>query len=326
MRAVIPAAGVGKRLRPHTYTLPKALLSVAGKPIIGHILDGLVSLGVQEVVLVVGYRGDKLVDYVNEHYRFKRVQYVEQEEREGLGHAVFLAKPFVGTEPLLIIYGDTIFEGRLDAGIDDSVDGCIGVKGVVEPKRFGIVEVEGDRIVRLVEKPKAPRSNLAIVGVNYIKNSKLLFLSLAELMEKDIRTKGEYQLTDAFQLMVDKGAWLRGFTIEGWFDCGKPESLLVANRHLLNSRSRAYRIEGSVVIPPVFVSDMAKIESSILGPYLSVADRAVVTRSIVRNSIIGEGARVESCLLDGSLVGDNALVKGSYNRLNVGDSSEVVFR
>lgn len=324
MKVVIPTAGVGTRLRPHTYTLPKVLLPVAGKPIIGHILDELVSLEMQEVILVVGYLEEKVMEYVNRNYRFRGLQYVRQERREGLGHAVFLTQPFVGTEPILIIYGDTVFEGRLEEGIDQDVDGCIGVKSVDEPQRFGIVEVEGDRVVRLVEKPEVPSSNLAIVGINYIHNSGLLFDCLAELIEGDIRTKGEYQLTDAFQLMVNKGAHLKTFTITGWFDCGKPETLLATNRHLLGKCLRDYRIEGSVVIPPVFISDTVQVEASILGPYVSVGDGAIILYSIIRDSIIGNGARIENCVLNGSLIGDRASVRGYFNKLNIGDSSEAV--
>ena len=225
MKAIIPAAGIGSRLRPHTHTLPKALLHVAGKPIIGHILDHLVELDVQEAVIVIGAFGDKTKDYVKKNYQLKAT-FVEQKKRQGLGHSLYLAMQATKPEPVLIVYGDTIFEGDIAGGIDFSVDGSLGVKEVDDPRRFGTVEVEGGRIVRLVEKPEKPRSNLVIIGVNFINNFQLLQSCLTKIVEEDIKTRGEYQLTDAFQLMIDEGAHLTAFSMKGWFDCGKPETIL----------------------------------------------------------------------------------------------------
>ncbi len=323
MKAVIPVAGVGTRLRPHTHTVPKALLHVAGKPIIGHILDEVAALGIEEVVLVVGVMGDQILRYVNEAYRFRSVETVEQEDRKGLGHAIGLTKKLVSEEPILIIYGDTIFEGDLSDGISDSVDGKIGVKQVPDPARFGVVELEGKRIVNLVEKPKQFVSDLAIVGVNYIRNTPLLFECLDELLIEGIRTQGEYQITDAFRRMVEKGAALEVFFLEDWFDCGKPETLLATNRHLLEKQSEPLEIAGSTILPPVFIAPSATIVGSIVGPYVSIAEDARVEWSIVKDSIIGEAAVVQHGLLEGSLIGNRALVQGASQRLNVGDSSEI---
>lgn len=323
MKAVIPVAGVGTRLRPHTHTVPKALLHVAGKPIVGHILDKVVALGIEEVVLVVGVMGDRIVRYVNEAYRFRSVEYVEQAERKGLGHAIALTKALVGEAPILIIYGDTIFEGDLSDGIADGVDGKIGVAPVKDPERFGVVELEGKRIVNLVEKPERFVSDLAIVGVNTIRNTPLLFECLDELLAEGIRTRGEYQVTDAFRKMVQKGAVLEVFFVENWFDCGEPETLLATNRHLLEKQSEPLEIAGSAILPPVSIAPSATIVGSIVGPYVSVAEGARVEWSIVKDSIIGEEAVVQHGLLEGSLVGNRALVQGAPQRLNVGDSSEV---
>jgi len=323
MKAVIPVAGVGTRLRPHTHTVPKALLHVAGKPIIGYILDEVVALGIEEVVLVVGYMGDSIVRYVNEAYRFRSVEYVEQEERKGLGHAIALTKELVGEVPILIIYGDTIFEGDLSDGIAGSADGKIGVKQVTDPERFGVVELEGERIVNLVEKPERFVSDLAIVGVNVIRNTPLLFECLDELLAEGIRTRGEYQVTDAFRKMIEKGAVLEVFFLEDWFDCGKPETLLATNRHLLEKQSEPLEIAGSTILPPVSIAPSATIGGSFVGPYVSIAEDARVEWSIVKDSIIGKEAVVQHGLLEGSLVGNRALVQGAPQRLNVGDSSEI---
>ncbi|HID11029.1 MAG TPA: nucleotidyl transferase [Candidatus Latescibacteria bacterium] len=323
MKAVVPVAGMGTRLRPHTYTTPKALFQVAGRPILAYILDEVVHLDIGEVVLVVGHLGDKIVEYVRGEYSELGLYAVEQEEQLGLGHAVYLTKEYVEGEPVLIIYGDTIFEGDFREALKGDADGRIGIKPVEDPRRFGVVVVEGGRIVRLVEKPSSFVSDLAIAGVNFVQNTPLLFESLETIVREDRRTKGEYQLTDAFQEMVDRGARLEPFPVENWFDCGKPESLLETNRHLLSKRGDAPEVSGSVVLPPSFVAPTAQIESSIVGPYTSVAEGARIEGSIVRNSIVGEGALVRGCLLEGSIVGDRARVLGGYQRLNVGDSSEV---
>ena len=324
MKAIIPAAGVGTRLRPHTHTLPKALLHVAGKPILAHILDQLMELKVEEVVIVVGVLGEKIEAFVREHYPVKAT-FVEQKERLGLGHSIFVALEAIEPAPSIIVYGDTIFEGQIGDGIDFSVDGSLGVKEVADPRRFGTVELENGQVARLVEKPDQPRSNLVIVGVNFINNIELLHDSLKKIIHQDIRTRGEYQLTDAFQLMVDEGARLTTFPLEGWFDCGKPETLLATNRHLLEKLQYDQPVEGSLVRPPAYISSTARVENSILGPYVSVADGAVIRNSIVEDAIIAEGAEVIDCLLRGSLVGDNASVQGGLTQLNVGDSSQIRF-
>jgi glucose-1-phosphate thymidylyltransferase len=324
VKAIIPAAGIGSRLRPHTHTLPKALLHVAGKPIIGHILDHLVELGVGEAVIVIGAFGDKTKEYVKKNYQLKTT-FVEQKKRQGLGHSLYLAMQATEPEPVLIVYGDTIFEGDIAGGIDFSVDGSLGVKEVDDPRRFGTVEIEGDRIVRLVEKPDKPRSNLVIVGVNFINNFQLLLACLTKIVEEDITTRGEYQLTDAFQLMIDEGARLTAFAMEDWFDCGKPETILATNRHLLSKFQYNSQIKGSVITAPTFVSASAQVHNSIVGPHVSVADGALIRNSIVEDSIIGQRAEVTDCLLKGSLVGDSAVVQGKFTQLNVGDSSEIKF-
>ena len=322
MKAIIPAAGIGSRLRPQTHTVPKALLHVAGKPIIGHILDHLVELDVSEVVIVVGDLGKKIEDYVQQNYQLKAV-FVEQRDRLGLGHSIYLALQATEPEPAIIVYGDTIFEGDIARGIDFSVDGALGVKEVSDPRRFGVVETKGGQIVKLVEKPEKPKSNLVIVGVNFINNFQLLLSCLKKVVEGNIKTRGEYQLTDAFQLMLEEGARLITFPIENWFDCGKPETLLATNRHLLEKFQYQGRPEGSVVKPPSYISANAQVENSIIGPHVSVADGAIIKNSIIEDSIIGERARVIDCMLKSSLVGEDAVLQGRYTQLNVGDSSEI---
>jgi glucose-1-phosphate thymidylyltransferase len=321
--AVIPVAGMGTRLRPHTHTLPKVLLHVAGKPILAHILDDLPGLGIREVVLVVGHMGELIQRYVREHYPELRVHYVEQPERLGLGHAVSLARDTAGDRPVLIILGDTIFEADLGAVLRGGRH-SIGVKPVEDPRRFGIVERNGDgRITRMVEKPEQPTSNLAITGIYYFTHGGPLFAALDELQRRGLRTRGEFQLTDAMQLLVERGEVLTTFPVEGWYDCGKTETLLETNRVLLDKRAQPVTLPGSVVHPPVLVAADAVVENCILGPHLSVASGARLRNAVIRDSIINENAAVEDILLEGSVVGENAVVRGAFKRLNVGDSSEV---
>lgn len=321
--AIIPVAGVGTRLRPHTHTLPKVLLHVAGKPIIAHILDDLPQLGIQEAVLIVGYMGDLVREYVARNYPNLRSHFVEQPERLGLGHAVSLAAPYVNDRPVLIILGDTIFEADL-RNVIGGAKNSIGVKAVDDPRRFGIVEVDRNgRVTLLVEKPERPASNLAITGIYYFTSSGPLFQALEEIQRKDIRTKGEFQLTDAMELMVQQGAELTTFPVEGWYDCGKTETLLETNRVLLDRRTDVQSINGSVIHGPVFVSPQASVENCILGPHVSIAAGARLRNAVVKDSIINENATVEDMLIEGSVVGENAVVRGAFKRLNVGDSSEL---
>ncbi|HEQ99441.1 MAG TPA: nucleotidyl transferase [candidate division Zixibacteria bacterium] len=322
MKVVIPVAGIGTRLRPHTHTAPKALLHVAGKPLLWHILDSLKELDFEEITFVIGFLGDKIIDYVKKNYDFKS-RFVEQEELLGLGHAINIAIDDDERDPVLAVLGDTIVEMNWD-GIIGKDKNFLGVRQVEDPRRFGVAEVEGNRILKLWEKPQDPPSNLALVGVYYIKDTQLLKDSLREIIKSNIKTKNEYQVTDAFQVMLEKGAEMYTFEIEGWYDCGKSETLLETNRHLLDvCKECAPDIEGSVVIPPVFIDKSAKIKNSIIGPYASIAAGVTIKNSIVRDSIISVDAIVVNGLLTGSLIGDHAEVQGHFERLNVGDSSQI---
>lgn len=320
--AVIPVAGVGSRLKPHTHTVPKALINVAGKPMLAHILDELLKIGVTEAVFVVGHMGDRIREYVESRYKIK-AHYVEQMERKGLGHAVFLTRDIVGDRPTLIVLGDTIFradfQGVLNAGVS-----TIGVKEVEDPRRFGVAEVHDGVITKLVEKPEHPVSRLAVVGIYFIAHGNSLFTALDTVInEKKQMTKGEFQLTDALELMIQRGEKLGVFPVDGWYDCGKTETLLATNRDLLDMDGKDTQIEGSVIIGPVAIDPTAVIKNSIIGPYASIASGAIVKNAVVRNSILNEDSQVEEALLESSLIGENAIVKGSFKKLNVGDSSEV---
>jgi glucose-1-phosphate thymidylyltransferase len=323
MRAIIPVAGLGSRLRPHTFSRPKVLLNVAGKPILGHILDKLIADGITEVTIVVGYMGEMVENYVRRNYTINAT-FVEQPDPMGLGHSIYLSRTTFGTEPILIILGDTIFDVDLNSVLSSPYS-ALGVKTVEDPKRFGVVETHEGFITHLVEKPEHPASNLAVVGVYYIRHPELLASCLDEIITNDRRTKGEYQLTDALQMMIDRGEKMATFHVDGWLDCGKPETLLATNRYLLERQSVSRKIADCVIIPPVYISPTADVSRAVIGPFATIADGVVVREAIVRNSVIDDNATVEGALLDNSIVGANAVVKGGYKRINAGDSSEIEF-
>jgi glucose-1-phosphate thymidylyltransferase len=286
-------------------------------------MDKIIENGFDEATIVVGYFGEKIKDYIHSNYSI-RVDFVEQEERLGLGHAIYLSRNTVSRDPILIILGDTIFDVNLRAMMEGP-DSVIGVKEVDDPRRFGVAEVADGYITKLVEKPQQPKSNLAVIGLYYITRPQVLIESLKEIIRNNVKTKGEFQLTDALQVMLQKGEKMRTFEIDGWYDCGKPETLLSTNRYLLEAQKTVKPPPDVVIHPPVFLSPKAKVKNSVLGPHATVAQGAVVENSIIRNSIISEEAEVKDALLEDSIVGSCARVRGSYKRINIGDSSELEF-
>ena len=321
MRAIIPVAGIGTRLRPFTHTLPKVLVNVAGKPILGHILDALVDQSVDDVTIITGYKGDLVEDYVTTSYDLKTT-FVAQDDMQGLGHAIWTARESLTDEPVLIILGDTIFDVDLSI-LKTSQFSSLGVKTVDDPRRFGVVVKDDAFVTRLVEKPETPVSNLAIVGLYYIARPTVLRECLDEIIEKNIKTKDEYQLTDALQLMVDRGEKFTTFNVEGWHDWGKPETLLETNRYLLNKRPTTATPSGCVIIPPVHIDPSASVEHSVIGPNATISKGAVVRNSIVRDSIISDQARVNDITIESSIIGENAQISGKFASINIGDASIV---
>ncbi|MBN2368514.1 NTP transferase domain-containing protein [Candidatus Woesearchaeota archaeon] len=329
MKAIIPVAGFGTRLRPHTYTTPKALVTVAGKPILGHILDQVHELGIKDVVLILGYLGTKIKEYVEEEYSHMNFAYAYQEKALGPGHAISLAKPFVESkDKLLIIYGDTIFVGNMKQGLKTKKDGALAVKRVEDPRRFGIVEMKKDKVVKVVEKPDYIKPRDAMIGIYFISKAKLLFDALDFMIEDKRMTKGEFYLTDALQVMIEKGAYLTTFQMEGWFDCGKPETLLATNRFLLEKQKNEVPVikgENTIIIPPVYIGKDVTLNNSIIGPHVSISDGAIINTSILKDSIINKNADIENAQLQQSLIGENAVVKDMIETLNIGDNSVISF-
>jgi glucose-1-phosphate thymidylyltransferase len=329
LKIVIPAAGQGIRLRPHTHTLPKVMLPVAGRPIIGHILADVARLEPEEVRLVVGYRGDTIERYAERAFPDLPIRMVWQKEQLGLGHAVLQALEPGDRDEVLVVLGDTVFDVDY-ARVVAHQDHVLGVRSVPDPERFGIVELDpvGGAISRLVEKPSEPKGNLALVGLYFVRDGELLRKAIAGLVDDDSRTRGEYQLTDALQRMIDAGERFVPYEIGGWYDCGKSETLLATNRALLDLRpppSPAQGVERSVLIQPVHVGPGCAIENAIVGPHVSMAEGVTIRDAVVRDSILADGAHVEGAVLEGSIVGPEARVRGRARTVNLGDNSEVTW-
>ncbi|MBN2422744.1 NTP transferase domain-containing protein [Candidatus Woesearchaeota archaeon] len=326
IKAIIPVAGVGTRMRPHTHTYPKALLYVGGKPILGHILDEVKKLGINDVVLILGYMGNKIKAYVEEAYPEMNFSYTNQDKPNGPGYAVYLAKQFIEPQDkVLIIYGDTIFVGDMSEGLKTSKDGSLAVKRVEDPRRFGVVEKKDDKVTDVIEKPDYVKPMDAMIGIYFFNNSKLLVEALDEMIETDRKTKGEFYLTDAIKIMIEKGGYITTFYMEGWYDCGKPETLLETNKFLLSKKSKVIKTDNSVIIEPVYLEEGAEIKNSIIGPDVSVGKDVKIESSIIKNSILNKGCVVKNAQLTDSIIGENAIVEDIIEQLNVGDNSEIKY-
>lgn len=329
MKAIIPVAGIGTRLRPHTHTQPKALIPIAGKPILGHITDGLIEAGIKEFIFIIGYMGDKIEQYIQQNYTNIKSEFVIQTTGKGVGHAIFLAKDLIQpTDEILIVFGDTIADMDL-ASVLNAPTSMLGVKKVEDPRLFGVAEVNDNGTIKnLAEKPAIPKSNLALVGVYKIKEAALLLEALQNNVAKQLKTHGEYTLTDALMEMVKQGVVFKTFNVDNWFDCGKKDILLETNALLLkrlNNDASKYKFENTIIIPPVFIGQGCKIANSIIGPNVSVGENAILNYATIKDSIIGPYAQIEYAILHRSLIGNDALLKGMIQSLNIGDSTEINF-
>lgn len=331
MKIIIPVAGVGKRLRPHTHTNPKPLLDVAGKPMIYFIVDQIIKEKIaNEFVIITGYMGEKIQKYLDKTFAGKaKFHYVEQKDPKGLGHAIHHAKPFFKkNEDAFIILGDTLFDVNLKKFVD-SKHSVIGVKEVDNPKRFGVVEKDEKGLVRrFVEKPKSKKvspSNEAIVGLYYVKNSKALFSALESIMKKKITTGGEYQLTDALEYMLSKNESFVTTNIQGWLDCGKAETLLETNRYLLEKlyRKKKYKLKGVKITEPVYIGKKVTFKNAVIGPNVTINDGCSIINSTLKDSIVGMDTIIENSNINESIIGESSIVKNVKLKLNVGDNSEI---
>jgi glucose-1-phosphate thymidylyltransferase len=325
MKVIIPLAGKGTRLRPHTHLTPKPMLKVAGKPVISYLLDDLKSLGgIEQIIYITGHLKEKVEEYARKEYDFPAV-FVEQTVQNGTATAVDLARPYVD-QPVLIIFVDTIFDADLSLVQHTDADGIIWVKEVEDYQRFGVVVTDANGFMtKIVEKPSTPISKRANIGLYYIRNWKLLYEGISYVMQQP-SNKGEYYLTDAFQYMIDHGARIKVVDVEGWYDAGKLDTLLETNRAMLE-RGRAKRPatvpKGSKIIDPVYIEDGVTLTDATVGPNVSLHAGAVIERSTLRDTIVGSKARIVDCTLSGSMIGDEVVLEGVRGQVTIGDQSEV---
>jgi glucose-1-phosphate thymidylyltransferase len=324
MKVIIPLAGKGTRLRPHTHVTPKPMLKVAGKPVMAYILEDLEKLGtVEQIIYITGHLKEKVEEYVRKQFHFPAV-FIEQTVQDGTAGAVALARKHVD-QPVLIIFVDTIFDADLSVTKSIDADGIIWVKEVEDYQRFGVVVTDAQgNMTKIVEKPSTPISKRANIGLYYIRNWKLLYEGIDWVL-KQPKNKGEYYLTDAFQYMIDKGARIKVIDVEGWYDAGKIDTLLDTNRAMLE-RGRARRphgADGCTIVDPVHIEDGVTLRRSKIGPNVTLGAGVVVEDSELRDTIVGPKSKIVRSNLRNSLIGDEAHVEGVRGELTIGDHSEV---
>lgn len=327
MKAIIPVAGAGTKLRPHTYTQPKALIPLAGKTILSINVDQLHEAGINEFIFIVGYLGEKIQDYIKAKYPRLTCHFIYQNERKGTAHAVHLAQQIIGDDEVFIALGDTICEYNIKEMLSSEWS-MLGVKKVDDPRNFGVAEIdENGFILRVVEKPFIPKSNMALVGLYKIKDTALLFQCLSKILNNDIKSHNEFNLTDALECMINGGSKFKSYKVENWFDCGRKESLLQSNSILLQkfggTISESNKFENTIFIPPVSIAEGCDIKNSIIGPHVAVGENTIVHSSIIKASIIGSYSKLYDVMLDDSLIGNDTEIKGETRSLNIGDNTEI---
>lgn len=326
MKAIIPVAGAGTKLRPHSYSQPKALIPLAGKTVLSIIIDQLKTAGINEFVFIVGYLGDKIQDYVKAKYPDLKAHYVHQVDRQGIGHAIRMTRSIVNQDEVFVVLGDTICEYEIEE-VMNSPYSMIGVRRVDDPRDFGVAEIEEDGFIsHVVEKPQIPKSNMALVGVYKIKEAEQMFQCLENNIREGLRSHGEYSLTDALDCMIQMGAKFKSFKVENWFDCGRKETMLESNATLLKKfaiKTDASQYENTVIIQPVSIAAGCTIKNSIIGPNVSIGEDTTIDYSIVKNSIIGSFSNLYDIVLDDSIIGSDTNLRGETRSLNIGDNTSI---
>jgi glucose-1-phosphate thymidylyltransferase len=327
MKAIIPVAGAGTKLRPHSYTQPKALIPLAGKTVLSIIIDQMLEAGINEFVFIVGYLGDKIRDYVKAKYPDLKAHYVQQIDRQGIGHAIQITKEVVNDDEVMVVLGDTICDYDVKAVVESDCS-MLGVRKVDDPREFGVAEIDENGFIdHVVEKPHIPKSNMALVGIYKIKESQQLFQCLESNYLKGLRTHGEYSLTDALDCMLKQGVKFKPFKVETWFDCGRKDTLLESNATLLKKfdahNDTQYHFENTVIIPPVSIGEGCDIKNSIIGPDVTIGENTRINYSIVRNSIIGSFSNLFDIVLEESIIGSDTGLKGETRTLSIGDNTNI---
>jgi len=327
MKAIIPVAGAGTKLRPNSYTQPKALIPLAGRTVLSIIVDQLREAGINEFIFIVGYLGEKIQDYVKAKYPGLEAHYVPQVDRQGVGHAIRLTRNIVNNDEVFVVLGDTICEFDVKEVVNSPYS-MLGVRKVDDPRDFGVAEINEEGFIsHVVEKPHIPKSNMALVGIYKIKESEQMFQCLENNIRQGLRSHGEYSLTDALDCRIQQGVKLRSFKVENWFDCGRKETLLESNATLLkkfgSNIETDHKFENTVIIHPVSIGAGCNIKNSIVGPYVAIGENTTIDYSIIKNSIIGSYSNLFDIVLESSIIGSDTGLRGETRTLNIGDNTNI---
>lgn len=330
MKAIIPVAGAGTRLRPLTYTQPKPLIPVAGKPLLSFIIDPLIEQGITEFLFILGYLGEKIKAFVEQKYAHLSVSFIYQEERLGSAHALWTGRSFFqDAEEVVIAFGDTITDVNFSLFMQ-SPTSCIAIKRVPDPREFGVVEIGNNNLItKVIEKPSIPISNKAMVGIYRIKEVSELIEAISYNMEHNINTADEFPLTDAIMRMISNGIPFSAIEVDNWFNCGKKEVLLETNALFLDKEGYASvdlpPYDNTIIIHPVSIGKKCKLTSSIIGPHVTIGDNVEINQSILSNSIIGNYSKLNEIILKKSIVGNDVSLSSGGQHLNIGDNTEIDF-
>lgn len=317
---ILPVAGLGTRLRPQTWSKPKPLVSLAGKPILAHVLDRVLPLNPDRLIFITGFLGDQIEAWAKKTYDLP-MAFVEQPEMRGQTDAIIRTR-HLAQGSALILFPDMIFEADWSILGETDADVVMFTKEVDDPSALGVAVVERGRIVRLVEKPKEPISRLAVIGIYWFRHMPDLYAAIDEQMARGLMLKNEYFIADAIQIMIERGATVVPAPVTVWEDCGNAEALLATNRYLLDTmKPAAPALREGLVLPPSIVDPTATIERAVIGPYASIGAGAVVRDAVVRDAILEDGAAIEGAVIEHSIVGRSACVQGRAARLNIGDNS-----
>ncbi len=333
MIIIIPSAGKGTRLKPHTLSTPKPLFEVAGKPILSYILEETKKFKPEKTYIIVKYKKDDFKKYLEEK-KLKKTILVEQEDKKGDAIAIKNAlEKIKEKKEILIFFGDTLIDFDLKKILKEknNVDSLVFVKKVEEPQHYGVIELEKGMIKSIEEKPEKPKSNLALIGAYYFKDSKYLHKKIKEIIEKKLTIKGEYKLAKALELMLKENKKIKPLIVKEWYDCGRPKVLLEANKYFLEKKAKEKNKknkekiiqDNSLIVSPTTIGKNTKIEKSIIGPYTSISKNAIIKNSIIENTIILEGAIIENTIIKDSIIGKNSIVKSSIKKINVGEQSDL---
>ncbi len=327
MKILIPLAGMGTRLKPFTLTKAKAMVEVAGRPVLAHIMDEILALKrvrVEEVIFITGYLGGQIRDYIEGNDYPFRVRFITQTELKGQAHAVKLAEPYIDSD-LVIWFVDTISDADLDNLADVEEDGAIYVKEVADPRRFGQIKEKGGIVTEIAEKADPPISRLVTIGLYYVRDYRKMLSAIDTLIEKDMKKKGEFYLMDAFELMIRGGTRFRTLTIDVWEDCGMPDAFLRTNRYLLAKKGnrKTKPFPGVTVNPPVWIADDVRIENSTIGPNVAIGAGTVIRNAVIEDSIVMEHCDLSDVRLAASMVGEHATVEDTTGTVIVGPYSDL---